>query len=655
MIVLSLYPSYWLSAHDSGAAIAKDGELIYAYEEQKLSRINHRESKYLPDRALLSALFTTQIDPREIDLICLSGIPQVEDPHHIFDRIERYFGISCKNIVACPHHAAHTALSVQGSGFDSGIYWTLDADGGDGSSGEFGTFYGHKTTQMEKFEGQSLPRFYWLLTGACGFTDFEEGKVMGLASYGKVDTDLYDSMSNLFEFGPSGLAMFTAKTVFKPPEIRWKSFSHDEFRPFKVIHYLDRELCPALAEMTREYLPEVVAATGQRLVEDLAIESLKRLMATNGLNIGPLALSGGFFQNVIANKAIKNAFGCEVFVPPATSDMGLAAGAALWSSSKFGTDADRPKSKSQKRFSPFLGPGFSESEVQGLVDSFPVEYTKMSKDDVAIFAARQIAQGKVVGWFQGRAEFGARALGARSVLADPRDPGSKARVNQLLKKRDWFMPYAPSILVEHAANYLENYSDSPYMTLAFDSKIEIRGTVPASIHVDGTVRPHVVPADDNPLYYKLISEFLRITNIPMVLNTSFNRHGVPIVATPRQAIEHLLEGVVDVLCIGGFVINLKGTEVKDEGQTIPETIHQALLGVSKGYKFLEEDDYRTANALFQKTGYQVEYSLDNDNWDIQLNGHTFQVNSSSWDEIASSLAKKKVFPERPNFAEGKGD
>jgi hypothetical protein len=163
--------------------------------------------------------------------------------------------------------------------------------------------------------------------------------------------------------------------------------------------------------------------------------------------------------------------------------------------------------------------------------------------------------GKVVGLFQGQAEFGARALGARSVLADPRLESSKFRVNQALKKRDWFMPYAPAILEEHGNEFFEGFVPAPYMNMAFRVRPGKAHLIPAAIHVDGTCRAQSVNEKQNPLFHRLISQFAKLTGVPMVLNTSFNRHGVPIVATPRQAIEHLLEGSVDLLAIEGYLVS----------------------------------------------------------------------------------------------------
>ena len=253
-------------------------------------------------------------------------------------------------------------------------------------------------------------------------------------------------------------------------------------------------------------------------------------------------------------------------------------------------------------------------------------------------AAQAIVDGRVVGWFQGRAEFGARALGARSVLADPRNPDSKSRINQLLKKRDWFMPYAPAIMEEYAGEYLKVPCHSPYMTLAFDSVEGAVEKVPSAIHVDGSVRPQVVRRDDNPLFHDMIGEFHRLTGVGMVLNTSFNRHGVPIVATPRHAIEHLLEGVVDVLFLGGYEVTIESRRHEQQARLVPEPILQSILGIKHAYDFLVAGDSATAEGLFDKTGRSVTWSNGDGSFHLVIDGCAFDMASATWDDIAANLA-----------------
>jgi len=643
MNILAFYPSYKLSNHDACVSIVQKGELIYTYEEQKLSRVNHRESKYFPDRSILSALYTTKISPREIDLICLCGPNHLEDQNEVFKRLEKYFGITCKKVVVCPHHEAHTALSVLSSTFNRCIYWTLDAGGEDNIYGEFGVFNNGIFDRLYTLEKPSLATFYYLLTGCCGFTDFEEGKVMGLAGYGRVDKKLYDDMSSLFEFDDFGHALFQGESVYKYPKIKWEKFSHDGFKPYKVVQYLTKDICPTLEVITRGYLPETIAATGQKLVEDLAHESIARMVHNNSIDFKSLALGGGFFQNIIVNKVIRTSLKYDVFIPPGAGDMGLAAGAAMWASYKYDKTHFQEKAKHAEPLSPYLGPVFPNEEIENLLNSFSLEYENLSDSELAKTVAKQIADGKVVGWFQGRGEFGARALGKRSVLADPRNPDSKARVNQLLKKRDWFMPYAPSILAEYTDEFLQAPVYNPYMTMGFDATDCSLKKIPAAVHVDGTIRPQIVKQEDNPLYYKLISEFYKITGIPLILNTSFNRHGVPIVATPRQAIEHLMEGVVNVLCVGSFFVvrAYKRKEISTE-QLVSEKKLKALLGIRHGYSFLEEGDINSANAIFRQTGYKIHYVFNDVVKDLTINGCKFDMTVISWREIADLLAKDHV-------------
>jgi hypothetical protein len=190
-----------------------------------------------------------------------------------------------------------------------------------------------------------------------------------------------------------------------------------------------------------------------------------------------------------------------------------------------------------------------------LLDEYRLAHRKFGDEgELGRFVAEILTEGNIVGWFQGRAELGPRALGARSVLADPRDVKSKARLNQLLKRRDWFMPFAPAILDGHEADYLEHYTHSPYMTVAFLAKEKAMRDMPAGVHVDRTCRLNCVAQSTNPRFYRLIEEFRRLTGVPGVLNTSFNRHGIPTIASPRQAFEHLMAGSIDVLAIEDYVV-----------------------------------------------------------------------------------------------------
>jgi carbamoyltransferase len=220
--------------------------------------------------------------------------------------------------------------------------------------------------------------------------------------------------------------------------------------------------------------------------------------------------------------------------------------------------------------SAYLGPAFTDGEVlQELQRYDDISYRQLALDNVPLETAQLIVDGQVVGWFQGRMEWGPRALGNRSVLADPRDPRMRDRINDRLKKRDWFMPFAPSVLKEYCDECFINYHPSPYMNLAFDMRPPYDELVPAIMHVDKTARPQEVDRTVNAPYYDTIEAFRQLTGIPMVLNTSFNRHGLPIVCTPEDAVNHLRWGCIDMLAIGTFLVQRTGPIVpfSRQGQT----------------------------------------------------------------------------------------
>jgi len=203
-----------------------------------------------------------------------------------------------------------------------------------------------------------------------------------------------------------------------------------------------------------------------------------------------------------------------------------------------------------------------KDEVRDVLDRFRLNYSEC--ENVAEVTAKLISQGNSVGWFQGRAEFGPRSLGARSLIADPRKKESKEKINQLLKKRDWFMPYAPSILEEYMVDWVGSDYYSPYMQVAFEVSEASKAKIPSAVHVDGTSRFHVVRKSENERYWLMIDEFRKLTGVPMVLNTSFNRHGISTISSPRQAVEHLLEGCMDYLVIDDYLVAFDDNRIASE-------------------------------------------------------------------------------------------
>lgn len=550
MNLLSVYPAPLVSyTHDASATILSDSGDQYAYEEEKLSRFQHAISDF-PEKSTILGLKTLGLNPADIDLLVLTSVNHCDERSDYSLKVEYIkdlLSLRWNLEVECvPHHLAHSGLAVLTSPFRECIFLTMDG-GGDGLMGHWGIYQNHEFKIIEQLELSPAVLFRYL-TCLAGFSLFEEGKLMGLSSYGSMNRRFYDWLKQNFWIESGGAAMRTSEEVrltytsTLDPQLA----NPDTFRRHK---YLQREVHfeNSGGQWLTDLAPLEIAHTGQRFFEELVLEAAQNIVKRTGAR--NLAFGGGAFQNIVLNGRLKAMPGFNTHVSMAPHDAGLSLGAGLikWHQ-KTGRNHGHPVSA-------YLGPEFSEHEIERLLLYFSLTYERRSDINEIVVAA--IIEGKVVGWFQGRAEFGARALGARSVLADPRNVDAKSRLNQSLKKRDWFMPYAPSVLEEYGQQYFEDFKSSPYMNVGFRVRSDKVHLIPAAIHVDGSCRAHTVSAEQHPTYYRLITAFYERTGIPMVLNTSFNRHGVPIVATPRQAIQHLLEGNVDMLAIENFVVYRK--------------------------------------------------------------------------------------------------
>jgi carbamoyltransferase len=237
----------------------------------------------------------------------------------------------------------------------------------------------------------------------------------------------------------------------------------------------------------------------------------------------------------------------RIFIQPAAGDDGVCLGAAL---APYLDDGGKLPVRKMRHA--YLGPESSDAEIEKVLQTYKLRATRVA--DPAKTAAEMLANGKILGWFQGRMEFGPRALGSRSILADPRDPEMNAKVNNAVKFREWWRPFAPSLLAEVAGEYLESSTDSPFMVLTAQVKPEKRSMIPSVTHVDGSARPQTVERDVNPLYWRLIHEFGQRTGVPVVMNTSFNLRGEPIVCTPTDAVRTFFSSGMDALVIGSFVV-----------------------------------------------------------------------------------------------------
>ncbi len=570
MVVLGLR-----SKHDASAALVIDGELVAAAAEERFSRRKHHFG--FPRRAISYVLAEAGLKPHQVDIVARDGLSMfktlsrlIRQPWYawtprlyrdVLDKaLDRYVRrkVDIKkgeethlqemgfapNWFYVEHHLGHAAYAYYASGLKNATVVVLDGRGHYLGGGVYVGRDGRLGCISEIVaEGGSLGLFYSAITDALGFRVGDgEGKTMGLACYGEPQVALADL------------------EPFAPKVVGLKTLKHKEWELDAAVvdnrlygHYRESALLRLLID---EHGDANVAAAAQAILERELTRLVRNAVAETGIR--DLVGGGGVFLNVKASKVLmdENVVN-SIYVPPGPGDVGLAAGYALATYDHHNAAQSPAPIKSA-----YLGPAFTDEEIlQELQRYDNISYEQLVLEDVPSTTAKLVADGQVVGWFQGRMEWGPRALGNRSVLADPRDPNMRDRINERLKKRDWFMPFAPSVLKEYCDECFVNYHPSPYMNLAFRVRPPYDKLVPAAMHVDETSRPQEVEREVNPLYYDTIEAFRQLTGIPLVLNTSFNRHGLAIVCTPKDAVNHLRWGCIDVLVIGMFLVRRTGPVV----------------------------------------------------------------------------------------------
>ena len=583
MIILAFYPLF-PRFYDANVCLLRDGEILFAFEEERLLRNQHAYTgPGDPVRSLFGALAKYKLHPAEVNLwaACVALKDQVRPWELFFARTGLVKLLNGAQVATVRHHQAHVAASVLTAPFDQCLYLSLDG-GGDDEFARIGVFNGHEFKDIHTSRSEHIANFYSFITQAIGFTEFEEGKIMGLAGYGKVDESLYRKFRGILSLAPDGLSVLFNRGAYELSiGVQYANYEWSNFRQHKV--QVPRYRFPSLPEMATMNKADI-AATLQKLTEELTLEiTVNAIKMTGQRN---LCLAGGLFDNASLNQRIRELPEVEVVhLPMAVGDAGLSLGAALFT---YWTNSG--KRCVQRPLSPFLGPEFGDDEIEAALQAYGIAYERAT--DVPQRAARHIAEGKIVGWFQGRGEYGPRALGNRSVLADPRDMSSKVRVHQKLKQRDEFMPYAASILEAYKDDYLIKATSSPYMGMAFEVSPARRAEIPGAVHVDGTCHPQTVNKEWSPAFHALVSEFHQLTGVPLVLNTNFNQHGEAMVATPQHAIEHLLRGAVDVLLIGNFEVHRRLVEQAEmEVRMVPESEHVRALEIEPALPARRRDEF----------------------------------------------------------------
>lgn len=585
------FPAGSFRAHDKSAAVINKN-LFYAYEEAKISEIKEDGYALFPERALMMGFKEFSLKPNEVDIWVFPLPPDwINKKLVLRNFFECALGISFKNekefddfynkkIQLVSHHDAHIAIGAYTSQFKEGIVLSMD---GGGDYGDINHIVCKRLNQGKvenstflKGEGSSgLANFHGWLTESVGF--IEDGKCSGIAGYGEIRQDLYTELRKLLLWDDSGYFTFIKKRI----PLKYYGFEKvkiDSYDRKKFIYH--QPGLTNLFELVKKYKPQDIAATGTKVIIDCLIQMLRAIKSKSNTN--NIVLVGGLFNNVAINRAIveSNIF-TNCYFTMAPGDAGLALGLAL----KALYSSDTVERDLKNIFSPYIGPSFKNDENKILLDQMKLNYEFLDDTKIGNFIACKIASGATIGTFYGRAEFGPRSLGHRSILGDARSIETKQKINLNLKKRDWFMPYAPAILAEDAP-YWTNINPSPYMQIASLVNENKRSFIPSAVHTDGSARFQVVHNTLSPFFYDVIHNFKEITGIPIVLNTSFNRHGIATIASPRSAIHHLLEGTVDYLILGNYVISFNQNRIsskKEELFNIQEE-RKLLLDFESMYK-----------------------------------------------------------------------
>lgn len=587
--------------HDANASIIENGRVLYAIGEERLNR--KKFYRGFPFLSIEAALEYTGLKANDIDVVALitANTPDEElggnlksfysgdngktpfiagvlsTPVSIIDNIFqlnirkkiarnivknniRKVGLDGKKIVYIDHHLAHAAGAFFLSGFKEALVFTVD---GKGDHVSHRTYIATKNTFRKLYESKdynSAGHFYSCITSYLGFKRLHhEGKITGLAAYGD-----FDKVKHI----PSPIGLDEGQNIIKN-----KLLSKDSYNVFSI--YIDilkkdpRSLMQMLSTTSAvrpwygqycygKYFEknfkgvdrEHVAAFAQRHLEDTMLKLVQKQVQE--FNVPHICLSGGVFGNVRLNQKIAELNGVKnVYIQPAMGDGGLSVGGALWEYME-----NKGDWKPSLLENVYLGPEFSNEQIMSALKKYNVKYEFI--DNVEKYIADALSNGKIIGRFKGRMEWGPRALGNRTIIASATDASINDTLNKRLKRSD-FMPFAPIISEEHAHAYFKGYKPqhlaARFMTTTYHVVEDKRMQIPAVVHVDGTARPQVVRKEDNPSLYKVISEYYKLTAIPVLINTSFNMHEEPIVCTPEDAVRAYLQGAVDILAIENFIVN----------------------------------------------------------------------------------------------------
>lgn len=567
------FPSF--EYHDSSAAIFMDGTLIAAVEEERLNRVKH--SSFFPSRAILFCLRQARATIRDLDVIITDTDEQFcdyviardasMDPRSRYQSGRELIAATFRNefdadvsekIRFCKHHIAHLYSAWYPSGFSDALVLCLDGDG-DGASGLIATVH-HGQFRVLRYlpEAMSLGNFYLHQLFFLGYDRFDEYKAMGLAPYG--DAAVYDALfRRMYNLQPEG------RFTLVPRNDRLLLMSE------AGLVNKARRKGEAFTQMHKDYAA-ALQSTLERIVHHI-VDHFQRLTGARRL-----CISGGVGHNCTLNgKILRSGRFDEIYVQPAAHDAGNALGAALSASHDAGEPISRPVLPHL-----YLGPHIGDGATIG--DRLKAWGPLIRATEVANAeqtAADLLADGAVVGWVQGCSEFGPRALGNRSIIADPRPAANKQIINAMIKKREEFRPFAPAVLEERLRDYFDvphGIRSVPFMIIVLPVRPHVRELLGAVTHIDGSARVQSVSRKDNPRFHALIEAFGRISGVPVVLNTSFNNNAEPIVDSIDDAVTTFVTTGIHALVIGNWLVR------KNNDVSLNEAILDLVPSTSPAHK-----------------------------------------------------------------------
>lgn len=561
---------------DSSAAIFKDGQMLAATEEERFTRIKHWAG--FPVLAIQFCLREAGIRLQDVDFITIGRDPKAKfinklnylrkNPSLVMGAIKRFqnsrevtsleeefrkidptvsYATLKERIKNIEHHRSHLASAFFASPFDEAAILSIDGSG-DFTTTMIATGKGNKIEVLDSVDFPvSAGLFYTAFTQFLGFPHYgDEYKVMGLAPYG--EAKYIDKVKQLLNFLPNGLFSWNDEYFVQPTKAGFKYVNNiPELGNLYSAKFATLFGTPRLSTEPLTQYHKDLAASVQRVTEELIFYILKMLKERTGMK--NVCIAGGVAQNSVANGKIVAATGFEsVYIPSAGHDAGISMGSALY---QYNHVLGQPRAKPV--YSAYTGSRFSNDEIETYLQSRQITYRRLNNEELYDVVTNKLIEPGVVGWFNGRAEFGPRALGARSIIADPRNAKAKDLLNAKIKRRESFRPFAPSILKEYSGEYFTNSDIVPFMEKVFPVRPEKRAEIPAVTHVDGTGRLQTVDKEISPMYYALIDAFRKKTGVPILLNTSFNENE-PIVNTPAEALDCFLRTQMDMLVLENCVV-----------------------------------------------------------------------------------------------------